>query len=266
MNKIVFNTNSLFLEFSKAINEKRYVEAKSLLEKILTINPNIFEANHNLAILSLQLGDIDNSIKYFEKSIKLNPKLPKVYFNLALAYDKKGETDEAIINFKRVAELDPNNSLALYNIGHLYNRKMNTSSAQSYLLKSLDLNPNFILAYHELFTLFDRSNQLDEYKNLLNKIKNSFKNESVVNFYFAFYEYRKKNYKAAIEILKDLDLEEKYFHQIVTRHGVLAKSYDKIENFDKAYHHFKINNNLVNKYYGKGIEEKNFIKYINKKI
>ena len=266
MNKIVFNTNSLFLEFSKAINEKRYVEAKSLLEKILTINPNIFEANHNLAILSLQLGDIDNSIKYFEKSIKLNPKLPKVYFNLALAYDKKGETDEAIINFKRVAELDPNNSLALYNIGHLYNRKMNTSSAQSYLLKSLDLNPNFILAYHELFTLFDRSNQLDEYKNLLNKIKNSFKNESVVNFYFAFYEYRKKNYQVAIKILKDLDLEEKYFHQIVTKHGVLAKSYDKIENFDKAYHHFKINNNLVNKYYGKGIEEKNFIKYINKRI
>ena len=80
MNKIDFNTNSLFLEFSKAINEKRYQEAKSLLEKILTINPNIFEANHNLAILSLQLGDIDNSIKYFEKSIKLNPKLLKNIF------------------------------------------------------------------------------------------------------------------------------------------------------------------------------------------
>ena len=143
---------------------------------------------------------------------------------------------------------------------------MNTKNAQNYLLKSLDLNPNFILAYHELFSLFDRSNQLDEYKNLLSKIKNLIKNKSLVNFYLAFYEYRKKNYQAAIEILKDLDLEEKYFHQIVTKHGVLAKSYDKIEKYDQAYHHFKMNNNLVNKYYGKGIEEKNFIKYINKRI
>ncbi len=266
MNKILFNTNSLFLEFSKALNEKKYLEAKRLLEKILTINPDIFEANHNLAILSFQLGDIDNSIIYFEKSKKLNPKLPKVYFNLALAYDKKGETDQAIINFKKVTELDPNNSLALYNIGHLYNREMNINSAQNYFLKSLNLNPNFILAYHELFSLFDRSNQLDKYKNLLNKIKNSLKNKSIVNFYFAFYEYRKKNYLATIEILKDLDFDEKYFHQIVTKHGVLAKSYDKIKKFDEAYHHFKINNNLVNKYYGKGIEEKNFLKYINQRI
>ena len=106
MNKTSFNTNSLFLKFSKAIKEKKNLEAKNILEKILSINPNIFEANHNLAILSLQIGDIDNSILYFEKSKKLNPKFSQVYFNLALAYDKKGEVDQAIINFKKVAEFD----------------------------------------------------------------------------------------------------------------------------------------------------------------
>ena len=70
MNKTSFNTNSLFLKFSKAIKEKKNLEAKNILEKILSINPNIFEANHNLAILSLQIGDIDNSILYFEKTTK----------------------------------------------------------------------------------------------------------------------------------------------------------------------------------------------------
>jgi tetratricopeptide (TPR) repeat protein len=70
MNKTSFNTNSLFLKFSRAIKEKKYLEAKNILEKILSINPNIFEANHNLAILSLQIGDIDNSILYFEKTTK----------------------------------------------------------------------------------------------------------------------------------------------------------------------------------------------------
>ena len=70
MNKTSFNTNSLFLKFSRAIKEKKYLEAKNILEKILSINPNIFEANHNLAILSLQIGDIDNSILNLEKTTK----------------------------------------------------------------------------------------------------------------------------------------------------------------------------------------------------
>jgi hypothetical protein len=266
MNKTPFNTNSLFLKFSKAMKEKKYLEAKNLLEKILYINPNIFEANHNLAILNLQLGDIDNSILYFEKSKKLNPKFPQLYFNLALAYDKKGEVDQAINNFKKVAELDLNNSLSLYNIGHLYVKKLDIDNAENYLQKSLELNPNFILAYHELFGLFDRSNQLEKYKDLLNKLKKTLNDKNIVNFYSAFYEYRKKNYQVTIEILKDLDLEEKYFHQIVVKHGILAKSYDKIKKFDEAYYQYKINNDLVNKYYGKDIEEKNFLKYVNNRI
>lgn len=266
MNKTFFNTNSLFLKFSKVIKEKKYLEAKNILETILSINPNIFEANHNLAILSLQIGDIDNSILYFEKSKKLNPKFSKVYFNLALAYEKKGEVDQAIINFKKVAELDSNNSLALYNIGHLYVKKMDINNAENYLQKSLKLNPKFVLAYHELFALFDRSNQLEKYKDLLNKLNKFLNDKNLVNFYFAFYEHRKKNYKDAIEILKDLDLEENYYHQIITKHGILAKSYDKIKKFDEAYYHFKTNNYLVNKYYGKGIEEKNFLKYVNNRI
>ena len=266
MNKTPFNTNSLFLKFSKAIKEKKYLEAKNLLEKILSINPNIFEANHNLAILSLQIGDIDNSILYFEKSKKLNPNFSQVYFNLALAYDKKGEVDQAIINFKKVAELDSKNSLALYNIGHLYVKKMEIDNAENYLQKSLELNPNFILAYHELFGLFDRSNQLEKYKDLLYKIKKSINDKSIVNFYLALYEYRKKNYQVTIEILKNLDLEEKYFHQIITKHGILAKSYDKIKKFDEAYYQYKTNNDLANKYYGKGIEEKNFLKYVNSRV
>jgi len=143
---------------------------------------------------------------------------------------------------------------------------MNIDNAENYLQKSLELNPNFILAYHELFSLYDRSNQLEKYKDLLNKLKKLLNDKRIVNFYFAFYEYRKKNYKATIELLKDLDLEEKYFHQIITKHGILAKSYDKIKKFDEAYYHYQTNNDLVNKYYGKDIKEKNFIKYVNNRI
>ena len=88
MNKIILNANYLVINAVTAIKNKKYIEAKNLLEKAVSIQPEMFEANHNLAILNLQLGNLDSSILYFEKSKKIKPKLPQVYFNLGLAYDK----------------------------------------------------------------------------------------------------------------------------------------------------------------------------------
>ncbi len=266
MNKLPPNINSLLKIASEALNKKKLNEAKIILEEITKLNPKIFEVNFNLAIINLQQGNIENSIIYFEKTKKINPDSTQVYFNLALAYDKSEKIDKAILNFKKVIELDKNNSLALYNIGHLYKKKLDAINAEKFLLRSLDLNPNFELAFHELFGLYDRSNQLDKYKDLLNKLKKSLNDKNLINFYFAFYEYRKKNYQGVIETLDNLKLEEKNFHQIITKHGILARSYDQKNKFDKAYYHYKINNDLVNKYYGKGIEEKNFVKYVVQRI
>ena len=122
MNKIIFNTNYLVINAVNAIKKKNYLEAKNLLEKALSINSELFEANYNLAILNFQLGNIDNSIVYFEKSKKLKPKSTQVCFNLALAYDRLNKLDLAIINFKKVSKLEPINELAFYNIGIMYKK------------------------------------------------------------------------------------------------------------------------------------------------
>ena len=138
MNKIILNANHLVISALTAIKNKNYIEAKNLLEKAISIQPEMFEANHNLAILNFQLGNLDSSILYFEKSKKIKPKFSQVYFNLGLAYDRKKNIDLAIINFKKVIKLDPNNSIALYNIGHLYKAKLEPIKAEEYLSKSLD--------------------------------------------------------------------------------------------------------------------------------
>ena len=109
MNKIIFNANNLVVDALTEIKNKNYIEAKNLLEKAVSIQPEMFEANHNLAILNFQLGDLDSSILYFEKSKKIRPKFSQVYFNLGLVYDKVKKIDLAIINFKKVIKFDPNN-------------------------------------------------------------------------------------------------------------------------------------------------------------
>ena len=266
MNNITKNINSLLINAFKALKEKKNAEAKNLLEKALLINPNIFETNHNLAILNFRSGDIDASIPYFEKAKKLNPKSSEVHFNLALAFDKKKETNLAIINFQKTIELDPNNALAFYNLGYLYKATFETTKAEEYLKKSLDLKPNFILAFHELFGLYDQSNQLDKYSELLNKAQKVLSEKNLISFYSGIYQYNKKNYQKAIKILENLNFNEKNVIQNITKHGILAKSYDSIKKFDKAFYFFKSNNDLFNKYYGKNINENFFINYVNQRI
>ena len=73
MNNTPFATNSLILNAFEFIKKKDFLKAKKLLEKAISINPEIFEANHNLAILNFQLGNLDDSILFFEKSKKLKP-------------------------------------------------------------------------------------------------------------------------------------------------------------------------------------------------
>ena len=266
MNKIILNANYLVINAVTAIKNKKYIEAKNLLEKAVSIQPEMFEANHNLAILNLQLGNLDSSILYFEKSKKIKPKLPQVYFNLGLAYDKKKNINLAIINFKKVIKLDPNHSIAFYNIGHLYKQKLETIKAEEYLKKSLDLNPNFIKTYDDLFSLYDQSNQINKFSNLLDKAKKILNEKELVSFYEAVFTYSQKNFKQTVKILENLDLKENYVPHNITKHSLLAKSYDRINEFEKAYNHFKINNQLVNESYGKDVDEKSFIKLVTKRI
>ena len=266
MNNIPINIKSLHINATRALKEKNYSQGKILLEKILLINPNIFEVNFNLAMISLQLDDLDTSIKYFEKAKKLNPNSSRVYFNLGLVFDKKKQINLAIINYQKAIELDPNNSYIFYNLGSLYQDNYDMEKAEQNLKKSLNLKPNFTNAFINLFDLYDRSNQLEKYSSLLKKAKKVLNEKELIGFYSGVHEYKKKNYQNAIEILENINLNESNFIQNIAKYGILAKSYDHIEKFDKAFNFFKINNDLFKNHYGKNINENHFISYVNQRI
>ena len=266
MNNTTININSLLLNAGKALKEEKFPEAKNLLQKVLLINPNIFEVNFNLGIINIQSGDIDGAIKYFDKAKKLRPEVSRVYFNLGLAYDKKKEQNLAILNYEKAIELDPNNPLLFYNLGSLYKSILDINKAEKYFKKSLDLNPNYIFAFNNLFDLYDRSNQLEKYGELLEKAKKNLTEEDLIGFYSGTHEYKKKNYQGAIKFLENINLSDSYHVQNIAKHLILAKSYDHIKNFDKAFYFFKTNNDLAKNYYGKNIDEKIFITYVNQRI
>ena len=266
MNNITLDIKSLLLNASKALKENNLIEGKKILEQIQSINSNIFEVNFNLATLNLQSGNLDAAIIFFEKAKKIKPKSTQVYFNLGLAYDRKKEKRLAIQNFKKVIELEPNNAMAYCNLGTVYKDILNTSRAEEYLNKSLDLKPNLMLAFNNLFDLYDRSNQLEKFNSLLSKAKKELDDKDLVGFFSGVHQYKKKNYLEAIDILESLNLEKNYVIHNINKVGMLAKSYDHVEKFDNAFNYFKKNNELVNIYYGKNIDENIYSKYVDIRI
>ncbi len=61
-------------------------------------------------------------------------------------------------------------------------------------------------------------------------------------------------------------MNKSHYIQDINKNGILAKSYDQIQNFKKAFFYFKNNNDLMNTYHGKNIDEKIYVKYINQRI
>ena len=265
MDNITLNIKSLLLNATQALRENKFIEGKKILEQIQSINSNILEVNFNLAILDLQSGNLDEAIIFFTKAKRINPKSTEIYLNLGIAYDRKKEKRLAIQNFNKVIELEPNNAMAYCNLGTVYKDILNISRAEENLKKSLNLKPNLILAFNNLFDLYDKSNQSKKFSDLLSKAKKELHDKELVSFFSGVHQYKKKNYQETIDILESSNLENYVTHNI-NKASMLAKSYDQIEKFDQALKYFKKNNELVNIYYGKNIDENNYTRYVDTRI
>ena len=265
MDNMTLNIKSLLLNATQALRKNKFIEGKKILEQIQSINSNILEVNYNLAILNLQLGNLDEAIIFFTKAKKINPKSTEIYLNLGIAYDRKKDKRLAIQNFKKVIELEPNNAMAYCNLGTVYKDILNTSRAEENLKKSLNLNPNLILAFNNLFDLYDKSNQSEKFSDLLSKAKKDLDDKELVSFFSGVHQYKKKNYQETIDILESSNLENYVTHNI-NKASMLAKSYDQVEKFDQALKYFKKNNELVNINYGKNIDENFYTKYVDIRI
>ena len=72
-----------------------YRDAETLWLDTLAKNPDCWMADHNLANLFLQRGDVLDAVAHWEHALQANPDLPEVYNNLALSYEGIGRQRDA---------------------------------------------------------------------------------------------------------------------------------------------------------------------------
>ncbi|EKE02771.1 MAG: hypothetical protein ACD_20C00335G0002 [uncultured bacterium] len=152
-------------------------EAVECYKKVLEINPDDIEINHNLGLIYQETGYIDEAIQCFlnvisinkdeyetlnilgslyfnhkrdiinainclDKAILAKPDYADAYFNLGIMYNWIQKTDEAIKSYEKALELNLNSEALYINLGTAYQEKNNLETAISFYRQGLELYPD----------------------------------------------------------------------------------------------------------------------------
>tara|TARA_Y100000768_G_scaffold388742_1_gene386711 strand:+ start:2678 stop:4279 length:1602 start_codon:yes stop_codon:yes gene_type:complete len=260
------NFENLISLSNQALRNNKILDAIKILKDAFDENPKSFETCSKLAILLFKIDDLNDSIHYFKKLILLKPEDSLGYSYLGLIYSKLNKTDLAIQNYLKALIIRPENFIANYNLANFYFSINDYQNAEKYYLISIKLKPQHFFTYNNLFQLYDRSNNLKKLNDIYKLALKKFGQVSKVKFLEGLLQFKKKNYKATIEIFKNFSFDEKDFQKNALIMNILAKSYDNLGFYSEAYEYFAKSNNLTKKNFSKKFDKNIFNKQIDERI
>jgi len=90
-----------------AVQTGRFEDALPLIEQVLALDPENYEAYVVRGIALAQSNQPEEATAAFRKSIEINPNITKTHYNLAVHLDGLGRTNEALTHARRALEIDP---------------------------------------------------------------------------------------------------------------------------------------------------------------
>ncbi len=260
------NYEKLLYSVNKEIKNNNFQKAKQLLIEAIKINHNSFELIYNLGLVNKYLGKTKEAINCFDKSIKINPNFSQSYSTLGSIYTELGKSDLAKKNYFKAIDVDPKSFTAHYNLGNFYLQSGDINKAEEYFNLSIDINKNNINPYNNLFQIYDRSNNLEKLEEILNNIKKVFGSNTFTKFLEGIYHYRKKNYKISTEILENLELDQNDIPRNVLRANILAKNYDYLKIYEKAFNFYQKSNFILEKTYLQKVNKNRYINLVEERL
>ena len=98
----------LMAQASKSSRDKRFFDAKNLLEQACAINPSSSTVHFKLARACDELGDTERAIGEYQNCLRIKPDYSPAIFNIAGCYQTLGRTRDAIVWFQKYLNQEPN--------------------------------------------------------------------------------------------------------------------------------------------------------------
>lgn len=146
------NADALYHLGLTYLDMDKRLEAKSVLEKILKLNPKYKGVNLQLGLIAEWREELDTAIGYYEQEITLDDNAAEAHQQLAALYLRhKWDFDKAEREFKKALAQDPNHVPTLTQYGNLlYNQEKYNAAAEQFEIaihiKPEDPTANYYLA------------------------------------------------------------------------------------------------------------------------
>ncbi len=125
------------------IEWEKYSEARTSLEKALTLSSNNARALYYLALVERRSAHPDAEIADLQKVVEQYPQSRDARRELGISYYQQHQYDEAIQEFQALQAIDPDDLAAHYNLSILYRRtgQKEKASEQAALFATKEVDP-----------------------------------------------------------------------------------------------------------------------------
>jgi tetratricopeptide (TPR) repeat protein len=97
-----------------------YSQAVNSFRRVLSMEPDYFEAQFNLGFTYVQWGKNSEAVVELKKALSFQPRNSEVWSSLAVAYDNLRKSADAQAALAKAVEYDPENVTARMNLGAMY--------------------------------------------------------------------------------------------------------------------------------------------------
>ena len=213
------------------LDTRRYGQAREKFMQLEKMGDHSDSTYRQLMLLSFNMHQQDDAIKYALLLKKNNPDTKVAYYIAKANYDKEN-LGEAIKYFEFAAKEDPNNAEIPYTLARSYADMQNYKKAIPYFQKAIELNPGQTRWIYEMALIYyampDDANAL---KYMLMAADKGYKkdNEFLQNLSIAYLNNGK--FDEGIATLKDLLARRPSDMSIIT---LLAQGYYDAKKYDDA--------------------------------
>jgi tetratricopeptide (TPR) repeat protein len=130
--------------------QKRWDEARTMLERALAARPEDPEANYNFAMVFAQTGDAERAYQYLRKALQLRPAYAEALNNLGVLYLRTQRRDEAVAKFEECIRVAPGFDQSYLNLARVYSLEGAPEKALAVLMELLKQHPGHAQAQQAL--------------------------------------------------------------------------------------------------------------------
>ncbi len=234
------HSTELKLRFAQMqIRKRKYKEGITLLNELLTLEPN----NPDIYILKAEIyADLDHSeqaIKNYKKALRyIEPEDRNfLYIDIANEYQNIGKFDKAILYLEKAIERDPMNDMAYMEILFSFQISENVEQALVFFNRQIDKNPyNHLAWFYAGICLYDLE--------LYEKSEDAFSYAIAIkdDFYEAYLQRAEalialEQFDEAIAILKEVLRNDK---QLGITYFTIGTCYEQKEEYEDALHYYQL--------------------------